>query len=56
MVTQAAEHADEFLRVRVKFLKYLFVEKTLLLSNETLADQLVERADGQLDESGKVLT
>lgn len=55
MVTQAAEHADEFLRVRVKFLKYLFGEKTLLSSDETLADQFVERTNSQLDEPCKVL-
>ena len=55
MVTQAAEHADEIFRIRVEFVKTRIVEETLLTSDEALADELVERADCQLDEPGKVL-
>jgi hypothetical protein len=56
MVTEATEHADEFVRIGVELLKSFPVEKTLFAGNETLADQFVERADGELDKTRKVLS
>jgi hypothetical protein len=56
MVTQTTEHADEFVCLGVKLFERFFVEEALLLRDEPLADQFVERADGKLNEPGKVLT
>ena len=56
MVTQAAEHADEFVRFGVKALKCLIVKEALFLSDKPLTDQLVERADSEFDEACEVLS
>lgn len=55
MVTQAAEHADEFLRISIKLLKNLLVNEPLFAGNESLADELVKRANRKFDKPCKIL-